>query len=188
MRGGRSIDTTTGFTPLEGLMTATRAGDVDPGLLLWLQQEAGMDAGALAELLEHRSGLAGLSGRTGDLREVLAGREEGDPDCRLAFDVYVHRIRRSIGAMVASLGGIDVLVFTGGVGEGSVEVRAQVTSGLAHLGIAFHDARNAGVGEGPITEQGCEVAALVVPAGEDLEIARQVQGLLAGATDRVRAR
>jgi acetate kinase len=153
---GRSIDTTMGFTPLEGLVMATRSGSVDPGLLLWLQEHAGVPASEMAEALEHDSGLAGLAG-TPDMRELLA---RDDPDARLALDVYVHRLRAGIGAMAATLGGLDALVFTGGVGERSARVRELACEGLAHLGV------------------GSRVAVLVVHAREDLEIARQTRELL----------
>ena len=106
--GGRSVDTTMGFTPLEGLVMLSRSGSVDPGLLLWLVTRRGVSPEHLAEVLSHGSGLKGLSGTSGDLRDVLAGRARGDADCSLAFDVFVHRLRRDIGAMTASAGGLDV--------------------------------------------------------------------------------
>ncbi len=124
---GRSVDTTMGFTPLEGLVMATRSGSVDPGLLLWLQQHEGLSVDQMADALEHSSGLLGLAG-TADMRTVV---ERSDDDARLAFDVYVHRLRAGIGAMAASLGGLDALVFTGGVGERSAEVREAACDGLA---------------------------------------------------------
>ena len=132
---GRSVDTTMGFTPLEGLVMATRAGSVDPGLLLWLQRCEGVSADDMAEALEHESGLLGLAG-TGDMRELLA---RDDEDARLALDVYVHRVRAGVGAMAASLGGLDALVFTGGVGERSGRVRDLVCEGLSHLGVGSAD-------------------------------------------------
>ena len=125
--GGRSVDTTMGFTPLEGLVMNTRSGSVDPGLVLWLITEAGLAPAEVAEALEQESGLAGLSGTSGDLREIGAGT--------LAVDVYVHRLRREIAAMVAALGGLDVLVFTGGVGEHVPAVRAAAAGGLGFLGV-----------------------------------------------------
>jgi acetate kinase len=156
---GRSIDTTMGFTPLEGLVMATRSGSVDPGLLLWLQQNRGVSADAMADALEHDSGLLGLAG-TADMRELLA---RDDDDARLALDVYVHRLRAGIGAMAAALGGLDALVFTGGVGENAARVRELACNGLAHLGVGPPDNR---------------VRVLVVHAREDVEIARQVRALL----------
>ena len=172
---GRSVDTTMGFTPLEGLAMATRSGSVDPGLLLWLQQHEGMSASEMATALEHDSGLLGLAG-TSDMREVL-GRD--DPEARLAFGVYLHRLRAGIGAMAATLDGLDTLVFTGGVGERSARVRELACGGLSHLGVAIDTARNDAVGgDANVGAQGSSVAVLVVRAREDLEVARQARALL----------
>jgi acetate kinase len=156
---GRSVDTTMGFTPLEGLVMATRSGSVDPGLLLWLQEREGVSTDSMADALEHDSGLLGLAG-TADMRELLA---RDDDEARLAVEVYVHRLRAGIGAMAASLGGLDALVFTGGVGENSGRIRELASEGLGYLGVG---AREGGV------------RVLVVRAREDLEIARQVRELL----------
>jgi acetate kinase len=167
VRDGRCVDTTMGFTPLEGLVMATRSGSVDPGLLLWLLEETGMPERELAEALEHRSGVLALAG-TDDMREVVA--QDG-----LALDVYLHRLRASIAAMAAALGGLDALVFTGGVGERSAEVRAGAAAGLGFLGVEVDPDRNAGgdedIGAGA-------VRVLVVEAREDLEIARGVRAVL----------
>ncbi|MET9634315.1 acetate/propionate family kinase [Lentzea sp. NPDC006480] len=159
---GRSVDTTMGFTPLAGLVMATRSGDVDPGLLVWLQR-AGLTLDELEDGLEHHSGLAGLSEAGGDLRDVRQAAENGDAHAILALQVYVHRLRQGIAAMAASLGGIDVLVFTGGVGEHDAALRADTTAGLAFLGI------------GP---NSTAVAVVVVEAREDIEIATQTRTLL----------
>ena len=156
---GESVDTTMGFTPLEGLVMATRSGSVDPGLMLWLQQHEGLSVDDMADALEHKSGLLGLAG-TADMRELLA---RDDDAARLAVNVYVHRLRAGIGAMAAALDGLDALVFTGGVGENSPRVRELACQGLSHLGIGPPDER---------------VHVLVVRAREDLEIARQVRSLL----------
>ena len=173
--GGRSVDTTMGFTPLEGLGMATRSGSVAPGRVLWLQTEGGLSAAEVTDGLERHSGLAGLSGTAGDLRHL----GHGDA-ARLAVDVYVHRLRREIGAMVASLGGLDTLVFTGGVGEHQPAVRAAAALGLAHLGVAVDGAANdATRADGEVTAAGATVRTLVVTAREDLEIARQVREALA---------
>ena len=168
---GRSVDTTMGFTPLEGLVMNTRSGSVDPGLVLWLVTEAGLAPAEVAEGLERRSGLAGLSGTSGDLREVgVAG---------VAFDVYIHRLRREIAAMAAALDGLDALVFTGGVGEHQPPVRAAVGAGLGFLGVAVDADNNAAtVGDGDIGRLGAGVRTLVVTSREDLEIGRQVRALL----------
>jgi acetate kinase len=156
---GRSIDTTMGFTPLEGLVMATRSGSVDPGLLLWLQRHEAVSADDMADALEHESGLLGLAG-TSDMRELLA-RE--DDEARLAVAVYIHRVRAGVAAMAASLGGLDALVFTGGVGERSARIRQLVCEGLAHLGVGT---------------PGSHVEIHTVMAREDIEIARQVRALL----------
>jgi acetate kinase len=155
--GGRSVDTTMGFTPLDGLVMATRSGAVDPGLLVWLQRHAGVTAEELGDALEHRSGLAGLSGLSGDMKELLAAVDAGDERARLAYDVYIHRLRSETAAMVAAAGGIDALVFTGGVGEHSARVRDDARRRL------------------PLIER-AEV--LVIEAREDLELARQATELL----------
>jgi len=172
---GASIDTTMGFTPLEGLVMATRSGSVDPGLLLWLQEQASLTPQQMADALEHESGLAGIAG-TPDMRELVA---RDDADARLAFDVYVHRLRAGIGAMVAALGGLDALVFTGGVGEGSPRVRQAACEGLGHLGVALDGGRNETVNrDGDIGTEASRVAVLVIRAREDVEIARQARALL----------
>lgn len=176
---GRSVDTTMGFTPLEGLVMGTRSGSVDPGLVLWLQTEAGLTADEVYDALVHRSGLAGVSGTDGDLRHVLAARASGDQAASLAFDVMVHRLRQGIAAMAASLGGLDLLVFTAGIGEHSGEVRAAAADGLAFLGVALDPAANESVsGDADITAAGASVRSVLVSAREDLEIARQVNELL----------
>jgi acetate kinase len=178
VRDGRCLDTTMGFTPLEGLVMATRSGSVDPGLLLWLLEETGMPEREVAEALEHESGLLALAG-TADMREVLARVERGDPDARLALDVYVHRLRAGIASMAAALGGLDTLVFTGGVGERSAPVRAAAAAGLGFLGVALDPERNASArGDAQIGAAGAAVQTLVVEAREDLEIARQVRDVM----------
>lgn len=177
VQGGRSVDTTMGFTPLEGLVMATRAGNVDPGLLMWLEEHAGIEPHELAETLEKRSGLAGLAG-TPDMREVIERSRSGDPDAVLAFDVYTHRLRAAIASMAAALNGIDVLVFTGGVGENSPEVREYAAAGLSFLGVAVDPATNRASGDREISGSSATVRTLVVAAREDLEIARQVRHVL----------
>jgi acetate kinase len=175
---GRSVDTTMGFTPLEGLVMATRSGSVDPGLVLWLVNDAGLDARDVADALDRRSGLAGLAGGSGDMREVLAARGH-DPLAALAFGVYVHRLRREIAAMGAALGGIDVLAFTGGVGEHAPEVRAAAVDGLGFLGLGLDPVANgAAEGDADVSAQGAEARTVVVTAREDLEIARDVRRAL----------
>jgi acetate kinase len=172
---GRSVDTTMGFTPLEGLVMASRSGSVDPGLLLWLQQHEGLGVDAMADALEHDSGLQGLAG-TSDMREIL---DRDDPDARLALGVYVHRLRAGIGAMAASLGGLDALVFTGGVGERSAAVRELACTGLAYLGVELDVERNNAPGtDADVSGEGGRARVLVVRAREDLEIAREARAAI----------
>jgi acetate kinase len=169
-----------GFTPLEGLVMATRSGSVDPGLLFWLLDHGAMPPAELATALEHESGLLGLAG-TGDMRQVIARAALGEDTAELALDVYVHRLRAGIAAMAASLGGLDALAFTGGVGEHSPEVRARTASGLAFLGLAIDGVRNAeAAGDVEITAGDADVRTLVIRSREDLEIARQVRYALGG--------
>jgi acetate kinase len=178
VRDGRSVDTTMGFTPLEGLVMATRSGSVDPGLVLWLLEHEQMDDAELANALEHSSGLRGLAG-TPDMREVLRRREAGDEQAALAFGVYVHRLRAGIAAMAAALGGLDALLFTGGVGERSPVVREETCLGLGFLGVEVDSEANAAArGDAELTAAGAAVRVLVVTAREDLEIAHQVRGVL----------
>jgi acetate kinase len=178
IRDGVSVETTMGFTPLEGLVMATRSGSVDPGLVLWLLQHGGVDQDVLNDALEHESGLAGLAG-TGDMRAVLDRAAAGDAPAILARDVYLHRLRGAIAMMAAALGGLDVLVFTGGVGERSAEIRARAADGLGFLGVSVDAARNdAAERDADVSPDGARVRARVIAAREDLEIARQVRALL----------
>ena len=177
VRDGTSLDTTMGFTPLEGLVMATRAGSVDPGLLLWLQRSGGIPGEELNDALEHRSGLAGLAG-TSDLRRVLAARESGDAAAALAFDVYVHRLRALVAAMAAALEGLDALVFTGGVGENAPAVREACATGLGFLGLELDVAANATARpDADVSSKRARVRTLVVQAREDLEAWREVRAL-----------
>ena len=175
---GRSVDTTMGFTPLEGLVMATRSGSVDPGLMLWLQRHEQVSERQLTEALDGRSGLLGLAG-TKDMREVLERRSAGDQRARLAFDVYIHRLRACIASMAAAMGGLDALVFTGGVGENSAPVRREAAAGLGFLGIDLDARQNAGIkGDGDVSARRAQVRTLVVHAREDAEVARDVRRLL----------
>jgi acetate kinase len=167
-----------GFTPLEGLVMATRSGSIDPGLVLWLI-DRGLAPADVLDVLEHRSGLAGLTGGTGDMRDVLAAVQHGDAGARLALDVYVHRVAAGVAAMAVSLGGVDAVAFTGGVGEHAHEVRAAVADRLAFLGVALDVAANVRAnGDADITASGAGVRSVVVTAREDVEMARQVRDLL----------
>jgi acetate kinase len=178
VRGGRSVDTTMGFTPLEGLVMATRSGSLDPGLVLWLEEHAGIPPAELAATLEHGSGLLGLAG-TPDMRSVLHNAETGEPAARLALDVYLHRLRASIAAMAAAMGGVDCLTFTGGVGENSPEIRDGAASGLGFLGVRVDEERNTSSPEDrEISMPESRVHTFVVAAREDLQIAEEVRHVL----------
>jgi len=178
--GGRSVDTTMGFTPLEGLVMATRSGSVDPGLLMWLLQRGGLSQHELAEALEHGSGLLGLCG-SADMREVLERAQRGDEAASLALEVYVHRLQAGIAAMAAPLDGLDALVFTGGVGEHAAAVRELAAGGLGFLGVAIDPRLNVeAAGDVEISAPGASARTLVITAREDVEIARAVRGVLRG--------
>jgi acetate kinase len=177
---GRSVDTTMGFTPLDGLVMATRSGSVDPGLLLWVQHHGGISAEDAEQALDRESGLLGLSGRSGDTRELLPAAGAGDEHASLAIAVYLHRLRASIASMAAALGGFDALSFAGGVGEGSTEIRAAACQGLEFLGLAVDPDRNSADDSGDriISIDGAEKAILVVHTREDLEVANQARSVV----------
>jgi acetate kinase len=178
IRGGRSVDTTMGFTPLDGLVMATRSGAIDPGLVLWLEEHVRMPPAELASTLEHRSGMLGLTG-TADMRAILAAEAAGDEAAILGVGVYLHRLRGSIASMVAALGGLDVLVFTGGVGENAPAIRGRTAADLAYLGVVVDADANAAIaGDGEISPDGAPVRTLVIAAREDLEIVREVRAVL----------
>jgi acetate kinase len=179
---GRSMDTTMGFTPLEGLVMATRSGSVDPGLIIWLLQHGEIDAAELSAGLEKASGLAGLSGvPSGDMREVLRMADSGSPAALLAIEVYLHRLRREIAAMAAAMNGMDAVVFTGGIGEHSSQVRAAAVAGLEFLGMRIDPDRNQATADAIISRDESPTALLVVTAREDIEMARQARDALAAA-------
>jgi acetate kinase len=179
--GGTSIDTTMGYTPLEGLPMATRSGSVDPGLLLHLLRE-GMSVDELGEMLERRSGLLGISGRTGDVRALMAVPDE--PDARLALDVLGWRLRAAIGAMIGVLGGIDLLVFTGGIGENAAAIRASGVLGATASGAELDAQLNAAVGERRISTDRSRAGMFVVSAREGWQLARQGYRALADSPRR----
>lgn len=174
---GHCVDTTMGFTPLDGLVMATRSGSIDPGLVLWLQQQAGLTADEISHGLEHDSGLTGLAG-TPDMRTVLERSDAGDVDAALAVGVYVHRLRAGISAMAASAQGIDALVFSGGVGEHAPRIRQLAADGLRFLDVTIDDTTNpAATPDREITGNG-RVRVFLIAAREDLEIARAVRSAI----------
>ncbi len=174
--GGRSVDTSMGLTPLEGLVMGTRSGDVDPALVLHLRRTAGLGVEEIEDLLNSGSGLLGLAG-AGDMREVHRRIAAGDADAALALDVYCYRIRKYVGAYFAALRRVDAVVFTAGVGEHDATVRATALAGLERFGIAVDPERNA-AGASVISPPDAEVAVLVVPTDEELEIANQAAALV----------
>lgn len=180
LRGGRSISSSMGFTPLDGLPMGTRPGQLDPGVLLWLMTERGMDAAALSDLLYHRCGLKGLSGISNDMRDLHASRE---PEAREAIDYFVARLRREIGGLAAVLGGIDALVFTAGIGENDAALRALALETMGWLGIALDAQANATHGadsDGLVSRPDSRVRVWVVPTNEELMIARHTVGMTQG--------
>jgi acetate kinase len=179
--GGRSIDTTMGFTPLDGLMMGTRSGSVDPGILTYLLRQGQTDGQKLDDLLNKESGLLGISGVSGDMREVVAAMHSGNNRASLAFHMFVHRLTAGICAMAASLGGLDALIFTAGIGENSQEVRAESCSRLAFLGVTLDAGKNAQpVADREISTPQSSVRVLVVRAQEDWAIAKDCWQLMNG--------
>jgi acetate kinase len=179
VRDGRSVETTMGFSPLEGVPMTTRSGSVDPGALLYLLRERGLSVAELDRALEHESGLKGLSGRSGDVRELEEADQAGDEPARLTLAVYVHRIAGAVAASAAALGGLDALVFTAGVGEHSATVRARVCERLSFLGLELDPSANAGAHpDVDVAAPGSRVRVHVVQAREELVIARAALAVL----------
>ncbi|NJM48908.1 MAG: acetate kinase [Alkalinema sp. RU_4_3] len=173
IESGISIDTTMGFTPLEGLMMGTRSGSIDPGILIYLMRERGYDGITLDRLLNQESGLKGLSGVSHDLREIQRAIEADNQRAKLAWDVYIHRIRSGIGAMLIGLGGLDALIFTAGVGEHQPAVRSAVCAGLGFLGVVIDETLNrSGRGDRDIATADSPVRILVIQTQEDWQIAK----------------
>jgi acetate kinase len=172
---GRSVDTSMGFTPLEGVMMARRSGSVDPGLLLYLMTRRGLSASEVDAALNERSGLLGVSGVSSDMRQVLAAAEAGNVRAQLARDLFVRRIVATIGAMVAVLSGLDALIFTGGIGEHSDTIRMAVCDSLRYLGLSLDARANADPSpDGDVAATDSAVRVLVIAAREDLAILRHV--------------
>ena len=183
VRDGHGVDTTMGFTPLEGLMMGTRSGSVDPAVVIHLIRKCGATAEEVDRTLNRESGLRGVSGVSSDFREVLQAAEAGNARARLALDVFVHRLRREIGGMIASLGGLDALVFTGGIGENRPEVRAAACEAFGFLGLRLDEVRNRGpVEDEDVAAPDSAVRVLVVHTKEDWQIARECHRL-AGPRD-----
>lgn len=179
---GRSVDTSMGFTPLEGLMMGSRSGSVDPGLLLHLLANRGLDVAALDKGLNEQAGLLGVSGVSGDLRKVQAAADGGNERARLAIDVFVHRLVTTIGGLAATLGGLDALVFTGGIGEHSTTIRAAAVSNLAYLGASLEQRANEHAsGDADISPPDSAARVLVVAAREDLSVLAEVKRVLSNA-------
>jgi len=179
---GKSVDTTMGFTPLDGLMMGTRSGSVDPSILTYLMREESVTGAELDETLNKKSGLLGISGTSGDMREILKASQQGNQRAKLAFDMFVHRLRQGIASMAASLQGINVLLFTAGIGERSPEVRNATCDGLAFLRIQLDGKKNEGAsGDQEISSADSDVRVLVIRAQEDWAIARACTALLARA-------
>ena len=179
IRDGRSIDTTMGFTPLEGLMMGTRSGSIDPGILTYLASMRGVTGRQMDEMLNTQSGLLGISGTSSDMRQVEEAMKKGHVRAKLAFDIFVHRLQSGIGAMIAALGGIGALVFTAGIGEHSAEVRAAACANFAYAGLKIDAEKNAKTSpDADISTQDSEVRVLVIHAQEDWAIARHCQRLL----------
>jgi acetate kinase len=174
IRDGRSVDTTMGFTPLEGLMMGTRSGSVDPGILTHLMRKTGLSGEEIDDILNHRSGLLGISGLSSDMRQIVAAMNQGHARARLAFDIFAHRLRSGIGAMAAVLGGVDALVFSAGIGENSAEVRAASCETLDFLGLRLDTAKNLKPSlDAEVSAAGSRVRVLVIRAQEDWAIARE---------------
>ncbi len=175
---GRPIDTTMGFTPTGGVPMATRTGDLDPGVLLYLMRAQGADAGALDDLVNKQGGLLGVSGTSGDVRDLLA-REATDPAAADALALFVHAVRKAVGALAATIDGVDTLVFSAGIGENAPPIRARVCRGLSHLGVELDEGRNA-AGAPVISTDASRCTVRVLHTDEESVIARDTQRLLGG--------
>jgi acetate kinase len=181
VRGGRCVDTTMGFTPLDGLMMATRSGSIDPSIVLHVQQHHGLTAVRVETALNRESGLLGVSGISGDMRQLLAAAREGHGQAQLALGIYTHRVRQAIGALAVTMGGVDALVFTAGVGEHAGEVRASICAGLECLGLELDAQANAGcVPDADVARPGSRGRILVIATREDVTMLREVVQVLGG--------
>jgi acetate kinase len=184
IQDGRSIDTTMGFTPLEGLMMGTRSGSVDPGILTYLLRKGGLQPREIDDVLNHKSGLLGISGLSEDMREILSAIKQGHSRAKLAFDIYIHRLQAGIGGMIAVMGGIDALVFTAGVGENSPEVREAACKPFSFLGLKLDsEANQHASSDGDIAAADSSVRILMIRAQEEWAIARECWKLVKEAVN-----
>lgn len=179
VRGGHAVDTSMGFTPLAGLVMGTRSGDLDPSVVVYLQTHRGLSPAEVDEVLNRESGLLGLSGYS-DMRDLFAAADAGDPDAELALEVWVWRARHYLGAYIAQLGGIDAIVFTGGIGENQATLRARIVEGLEELGIVLDTQGNESAHPGArrVSPANARVHIWVIPTNEELQIARLAHGLV----------
>ncbi|MEW6510252.1 MAG: acetate kinase [Bacteroidota bacterium] len=186
---GVSVDTTMGFTPLEGLLMGTRSGDIDPSVILFVMGKEGLSLGEANTLLNKHSGLQGISGISSDMREIVSEMKNGDKKATYAFDVFTYRVKKYIGAYAAAMGGLDAVVFTGGIGENSVDVRAASCAGLEFLGITVDEARNASEEkEKNISRPGSRTAVLVIPTNEEMVIAMDTMEIVRARQREAEAR
>ena len=176
VRGGRSMDTSMCFTPLGGVIMSTRSGDLDPGLVTYIARSGGLTPDQIEDLLSHKAGLLAISGSTGDMRQLLE-RERTDEACRLAVDMYAYQIKKWIGAFAAALGGLETLVFSGGIGEHAPEIRRRICQGLEFLGVRVDPERNA-ASRDVISPSDTPVVVRVIPTDEELMIAQAVYEVL----------
>jgi acetate kinase len=177
VKAGRSIDTSMGMTPSGGVIMGTRSGDLDPGVLVYLMREKKLDAGRLEALVDQRSGLLGISGLSGDMRR-LRQAAASNRDARLAIEMFCYSVRKQVAAMVAVLGGLDMLVFTGGIGENDAQVRIEICAGLSWIGVSLHEDRTRAESN-PVSDGASRCQVLVLASQEDEQIARHAWQLLA---------
>ncbi|MEG2338465.1 MAG: acetate kinase, partial [Clostridium sp.] len=171
--GGKSVDTSMGFTPLEGLVMGTRCGDIDPAILVYLQNELKLSPSEINDLINKKSGVLGISGISSDFRDIEDAAAQGNKRAQLALDVFHYRVRKYIGAYAAAMGGVDAIVFTAGLGENSPESREEICKGLEFLGVDFDAEKNKFRGKAEfITTESSKVKVIAIPTNEELMIAR----------------
>ncbi|MCL2035425.1 MAG: acetate kinase [Oscillospiraceae bacterium] len=180
VKGGKSVDTTMGFTPLDGVIMGTRCGSIDPSVVMFIEEKEGLTSQAVNDLLNKKSGYAGISGITSDQRDLVAASKEGNARAKLALNMQQYGIKKFIGAYAAAMGGVDAIVFTGGIGENSSETRIGVCRGLQFLGVDFDEAKNVEIHgtEAELTKPGSKVKVFVIPTNEELTIAKDTKALI----------